>query len=141
MDFAVVHGDQAIFDPSFPPAIVTAPPGMISASSRSKSGQLGVCVEGDETTVVVAGAVYFTPSFPIPGVGTLTIESLNPDQKARNATSNGRAIILKGTKFRARLQVSAPAQVTTPSGPVFDPTPVYSGAGSFITTNTRLKAE
>mgnify|MGYP003579928664 FL=1 len=141
MDFAVVHGDQAIFDPSFPPAIVSAPPGLISGSSNGKSNTLLVWVEGDESTVVVPGAVYFTPSFPIPGVGTLTIESLNADQKAQKAKSNGRVVILKGTKFRARFQVSAPASVTTPGGQVFDPNPVYSGTGSFVTTNTKLKAE
>jgi hypothetical protein len=141
MDFAVVHGDQAVFDPQFPPAVVSASPGLISGSSVSKTGGLIVCVEGDESTVVVAGAVYFTPSFPIPGAGTLTIESLNPDQKALDTASNGRKVILKGTKFRARFQVSAPAQVSTPSGPVFDPNPIYSGTGSFATTNTKVKAE
>jgi hypothetical protein len=140
-DLAVIHGDQAIFDPSFPPATVAAPPGVISGSSADKCGGLVVCVEGDESTVVVTGAVYFTPSFPIPGAGTLTIESLNVDQKAVKATSNGRKVILKGTKFRARFQVSAPAQVTTPSGTTPDPNPIYSGTGSFVTTNTKLKAE
>jgi hypothetical protein len=141
MDFAVIHGDQAIFDPQFPPAVVTAPPGVISGSSKGKSNAFIVCVEGDESTVVVSGAVYFTPSFPIPGVGTLTIVSLNADQKAQKAKSSGRVVILKGTKFQARLQVSAPASVTTPGGQVFDPNPTYSGTGSFVTTNTKLKVE
>jgi hypothetical protein len=141
MDFAIIQGDQAIFDPSFPPAIVTAPPGTISGSSRDKVNGLIVCVEGDEASVIVAGAVYFTPSFPIPGVGTLTIESLGPDQKARKAKSGGRAVILKGTKFRARFQVSAPAQVIQPAGTVLDPTPIYAGMGSFITTNTRVQMQ
>jgi hypothetical protein len=87
---------------------------------------------------VVAGAVYFTPAFSIPGAGTLTIESLGPDQKAQKGKSGGRVFILRGSKFRARFQVNAPA--TAPSGGA-DPTPIYSGTGSFITTNTRARAE
>jgi hypothetical protein len=141
MDFAIIQGDQAIFDPSFPPALVTAPPGVISGSARGKVNGLIVCVEGDEASVIVAGAAYVTPSFPIPGVGTLTIVSLGPDQVARKAKSGGRAVILKGTKFQARFQVSVPAQVVQPSGTVFDPTPVYSGTGSFVTTNAKMRLE
>jgi len=141
MDFVIINGDQAIFDPSFAPATVMAPPGIITGSAKGSVNNLTACVEGDESSVVVSGAVYFTPSFPIPGVGTLTIESLGPDQKAGMGKSADRALILRGTKFRARFQVAAPAQVPTAGGPAPDPTPVYSGTGSFITTNTRVKAE
>jgi Contractile injection system spike tip protein len=139
MDFVIVSGDQAIFDPSFLPATVTAPPGVITGTAKGKVSGLLACVEGDEASVVVAGAVYFTPSFPIPGAGTLTIESLGPDQKAQKGKSGGRVFILRGSKFRARFQVNAPA--TAPSGGAPDPTPVYSGTGNFITTNTRARAE
>ncbi len=141
MDFVIITGDQAVFDPSFPPATVVAPPGMITGSTKEKINGLIICAAGDEASVVVAGAAYFTPSFPIPGVGTLTIESLAADQQARKGKSGSRAVILKGTKFRARFQVNVPAQVIQVSGPVLDPTPVYSGTGSFITTNTRVRAE
>ena len=141
MDFVIITGDQAVFDTSFPPATVIAPPGLITGTARGKVSGLIACVEGDEASVVVAGAVYFTPSFPIPGVGTLTIVSLGPDQKGRKGKSGGRVIILRGTKFRARLQVAAPAQVPTASGTAPDPTPIYSGTGSFITTNTRVRVE
>lgn len=141
MDLVIITGDQAVFDPSFPPATVVAPPGMITGSAKEKINGLIVCAAGDEASVVVAGAAYFTPSFPIPGVGTLTIESLATDQQARKGKTASRAMILKGTKFRARFQVNAPAQVVPPSGPVFDPTPIYSGTGSFLTTNTRVRAE
>ncbi|MDT7778836.1 MAG: hypothetical protein QOC99_1348 [Acidobacteriota bacterium] len=141
MDFVIINGDQAIFDPSFGPATVIAPPGMISGTTVEKVNGLTVCADGDEASVVVAGAVYFTPSFPIPGVGTLTIESLGPDQKATKGKSSGRVLILKGSKFRARFQVAAPAQVPSASGTVPDPTPIYSGTGSFITTNTLVRAE
>ena len=141
MDFVIINGDQAIFDPSFPPATVIAPPGVITGTAMAKVSGLVACAEGDEASVVVPGAAYFTPSFPIPGVGTLTIESLGPDQKAAKGKSAGRLLILRGTKFRARFQVAAPAQVPVTGGTVPDPTPVYFGTGSFITTNTRAQAE
>jgi contractile injection system spike tip protein len=142
MDLVIITGDQAIFDPSFPPATVVAPPGVITGTAKEKINGLLVCAAGDEASVVVPGATYFTPSFPIPGVGTLTIESLATDQQARKAKSGSRAVILKGTKFRARFQVNVPAQVVPPSGtPILDPTPTYSGMGSFVTTNTRVRME
>ena len=139
MDFVIINGDHAVFDPSFPPATVIAPPGVITGTAKGKVSGVLACAEGDEASVVVAGAVYFTPSFPTPGAGTLTIESLGPDQKAQKGKSQGRVFILRGSKFRARFQVNAPA--TAPSGGAPDPTPIYSGTGSFITTNTRARAE
>lgn len=141
MDFIIINGDQAVFDAAFPPAVVTAPPGRITGTAKAKVSNQTACAAGDESSVVVVGAVYFTPSFPIPGAGTLTIESLGLDQKARKGKSGGRRLILRGTKFRARLQVSAPAQMPTSGGPVPDPTPVYFGTGSFVTTNTLARAE
>ena len=141
MDFVIISGDQAVFDAFVPPATVIAPPGVITGTAAAKVSGLTACAEGDEASVVVAGAVYFTPSFPIPGAGTLTIESLGPDQKAGKGKSSGRALILRGSKFRARFQVAAPAQVPVTGGTVPDPTPVYFGTGSFVTTNTRGRAE
>ena len=140
MDFVIVTGDQAIFDTLFAPATVVAPPGVITGTAQGSVNNLKVCAEGDEASVVVSGAVYMTPTHSIPGVGTLTIESLGPDQKARNGKSSNRALILKGTKFRARFQVASPA-VSPPPASVPDPMPIYFGTGSFITTNTHLKAE
>jgi Contractile injection system spike tip protein len=141
MDSVIINGDQAVFDSSFPPATVIAPPGVITGTAKAKVNGLLACAEGDEASVVVPGAVYFTPSFPIPGAGTLTIVSLGADQKAQKASSDGRGLILRGSKFRARLQVNAPATVPSASGAVPDPTLVYNGTGSFITTNTSARAE
>ena len=141
MDFVIVTGDQAIFDTAFPPANVIAPPGVITGSSKAKATAPIVCVVGDESSVVVPAASYFTPSFPIPGVGTLTIISLGGDQKAKKGKSGGKQVILKGTKFQARLQVSVPATVPSVGGPVPDPNPMYSGTGSFVTTNTKVKMQ
>jgi hypothetical protein len=141
VDFVILSGDQAIFDSSFPPATVVPVPGTISAGNQAKGNQISVCVEGDESTVVAAGAAYTSGAFVTPGVGTLTIESLGSDQTAQNAKSGNKALILKGSQFRAKFQVTAPA--TNPSGggaPVPDPVTSYNGTGSFVTTNTVLKA-
>jgi hypothetical protein len=140
MDLVIITGDQAIFDPPFPPATVMAPPGVITGTAQESVNKIKVCAEGDEGSVVVSGAVYFTPSHPIPGVGTLFIESLGPDQRAKKGKSTNRALILKGTKFRARFQVASPA-MSPPPGSTPDPVPIYFGTGSFITTNTLLKSE
>jgi hypothetical protein len=138
VDIVILSGDQAIFNPSFPPATVVPLPGTISAGNRANRNQISVCVEGDESTLVVAGAAYISGAFVTPGVGTLTIESLGSDQKAQNAKSGGKALILKGTLFRAKFQVSSPA--TNPSSGAADPVPIYNGTGYFLTTNTVLKA-
>ena len=140
VDFVILSGDQAIFDSSFPPATVIPVPGTISASNQSKSNQISVCVEGDESTVVAAGAAYTSGAFVTPGVGTLSIESLGSDQTAQNAKSGDKALILKGSQFRAKFQVMSPAMNPTPTTPVPDPVNTYNGTGSFVTTNSVLKA-
>ena len=138
MDFIVVTGDQAIFDAAFPPATVVAPPGTITGSGRSTVNGTPVCVQGDEATVVVAGAAYVSPGFPTPGVGILTITGLAPDQISQKDRSGGRSILLKGGQFTAQLQVVGPA--TNPGG-ALDPGPIYSGSGSFLTINAKVQAE
>jgi hypothetical protein len=138
MDFVILSGDQAIFDPAFAPAIVIPVPGTISGTGQAKSNQAATCVEGDEASVVVPGVAYTSGGFAIPGVGTLKIESLGTDQVAQNAKSGGKALILKGVKFRARLEVAAPA--TNPASRAPDPDPIYNGTGSFVTTNMVFKA-
>ena len=116
-------------------------PGTISAGNQAKGNQVSVCVEGDESTVIAAGAAYTSGAFVTPGVGTLTIESLGSDQVAQNAKSGDKGLILKGSQFRAKFQVSSPAMnPSPPSGPVPDPVSTYNGTGYFITTNTVLKA-
>ena len=137
-DFVILSGDQAVFDSSFPPAIVVPVPGTISAGNQASSSRISVCVEGDESTVIASGAVYTSGSFVTPGTGTLTIESLGSDQVAQQAKSGGKALILKGSQFRAKLQVMSPA--IDPSSGTPDPVSSYSGTGSFVTTNTVLKA-
>jgi hypothetical protein len=60
---------------------------------------------------------------------------------AQKSSVDGTAMILKGGNFTAKFQVQSPAQQPTPSGsPVPDGSTEYSGSGSFVTTNTKLKA-
>ena len=138
MDYVILNGDQAIFDASFSPAVVVPMPGTISASNPASSGESSVCVEGDESSVVVPGAAYTSGAFSTPGVGTLTIESLGSDQTTQNAKSNETALILKGSQFQAKFEVTAPA--INPASGEPDPVTTYSGTGSFVTTNTIFRA-
>ncbi|MQX37342.1 hypothetical protein [Roseospira navarrensis] len=135
MDFVLTSGDQAVFNPGFAPAIVVAPAGVLTGSGSATVSGLPVCVQGDEVSVVVTAA-YTTPTFPQPGAGILTITGLAPDQVATMSTSGGRPVLLKGSTFQARMQVVAPA--SNPSS--VDTVPVYSGAGTFITSNTVTRA-
>jgi hypothetical protein len=89
--------------------------------------------------VVVPGVVYTSASFPIPGVGILTIDSLGGDQKARKDKCGGKPVLLKGSTFTAKLQVTVPAQVVSGPATVPDASPSYSGQGQFITTNLQVK--
>ncbi|MEG4304892.1 hypothetical protein [Microcoleus sp. D3_18a_C4] len=138
-DFILITGDIAVFNPVFGQAIVTVLPGNITGSSKDMVNKKIVCVDGDEKTVIVPGCAYITSTHNIPGVGILSIESLAANQKAQKTKANGKPVLLKGGTFKAKFQVSAPAQQPTPAGPIPDATPQYSGTGSFITTNFQVK--
>lgn len=138
-DFVLRTGDKAIFDASFPPATVTAQPGVITGSGLATIDDATVCVEGDEATVVVTGATYLLPGYS-PGVGIVTITGLAADQMAAKGTSNGRALLLRGSRFEAQLQVVTPGIQTSPAAAP-DPTPMYSGGGKFETANAVTEAE
>ena len=140
-DFVIVDGDTAVFMPSFGPATVVVLPGQITGSASPGFTGKALCVEGDESSVEVAGCAYMTPQYSIPGTGTLKIDGLASDQVAQKSTSGGTALILKGSSYTAKFEVQSPAQQPTPSGsPVPDSSPSYTGSGQFITTNTKLKA-
>lgn len=138
-DYILTTGDQAIFMPNFGQAIVIPLPGILSGSGKMKINGKIICVDGDEKNVRVLGCPYQTPQYSIPGVGMLTIESLGGDQKAKKTKSGGKPVLLKGSTFKAKFQVMAPAQQPTPTGPIPDATPQYSGQGQFITTNFQVK--
>ena len=137
IDFVLCSGDQALFDPGFPPATVVAPPGVLIGSGQATIQGATVCVEGDEASVVVVGVPYMLPGYT-PGVGMLTITGLAADQRASKGTSAGKALLRRGSRFEARLQVVVPA---VSGGGTPDPTPTYSGGGTFQTTNAVTEAE
>jgi hypothetical protein len=138
MDQIIRSGDQAQFMPNFGAAILLAPAiGVITGSAVTvNAAGPTVCVEGDEGTVIVPGIPYMSGSFVTPGVCTLTIQSLAADQKSTKTKAGGKAVILKGNMFTAKMQVMSPAmQPNPPAPPIPDPVLTNTGQGMFITTN------
>lgn len=140
-DYILTTGDTVLFKPSFGAATVVPQPGTLTGTGRGKVGGKPVCVEGDEKTVIVPGCMYQTPQYSIPGAGILSIDSLASDQVAKKDKSGGKAVLLKGGDFNAKFQVVVPAMQPPPGPgpPIPDSTPSYSGNGSFVTTNVRVK--
>lgn len=140
MDYVLVDGDLAIFQPSFGAATVVVRPGTLTASGPATLGGKKMCLVGDDKSVTVAGCVYTTPSHPIPGTGTLEIASLAGDQQASKTSTGGTKMLLVGSTFTAKFTVQNPAKQPAPPGPpVPDSTSEYSGTGSFATTNTKFR--
>lgn len=140
VDFILKTGDQAIFFPTFGPAIVTVIPGVLTGSAANVLiGGQPVCVAGDERNVIVPGCMYISGSFVTPGIGTLSIQALNADQKSTKTKAGGKFVLLQGTTFTAKFQVMSPAMMPTAGGPVPDPVPQYTGQGQFQTTNFTVK--
>ena len=139
-DFLIMQGDQAIFIPTFGAAVVVVRPGIMQATGQTTHNGKKICVEGDESKVMVPGCMYMTPQYSIPGVGPLKIESLAGDQLTKKTKSGDKAVIIKGSMFNAKFEVSAPAQQPAPPGPpIPDSSPQYSGKGQFVTTNVKFK--
>lgn len=140
-DYVLLDGDKAMFMPSFGAATVVVQPGTLRASGPSTLGQKKWCVVGDESSVSVAGCTYVTMSHPIPGTGTLEISALAGDQQASKTKSGGTALMLVGSSFTAKFSVQNPAKQPAPPGPpIPDPTPQYSGSGTFTSTNSKFRA-
>jgi hypothetical protein len=139
-DFVLIDGDQVVFLPAFSPAIVVVQPGKLAGSGPATVNGKAICVDGDESKVSVPGCAYMTPSHPIPGTGTLKIAALAGNQKATKTKTGGKPVLLKGAMFTAKFEVQSPAQQPTPTGPVPDGSPQYSGQGQFVTTNTKVGA-
>ena len=140
MDFIIVDQDTINFLPIFGIAVVVPQPGTITATGTSSFKGKKVCIQGDEASVMVPGCTYMTPSYPIPGVGTIIVERLNNDQLAQKTKSNQKPMILKGSQLNAKFIVQTPAQQPTIAGPIPDPLLEYSGGmGSFINSNTKYR--
>jgi len=132
--------DKAIYYPPFGRAIVTVSPGTLTGTAKaSKAVASQICVDGDEKSAFVPGCPYVAPPYVIPGVGTLHVHQLKPDQLSKKTTSRGIKIMLKGVTYKARFEVTSPAKMPTSGGPVPDPTPQYFGEGEFQTTNQTVE--
>ncbi|ODG98633.1 hypothetical protein A4S05_08270 [Nostoc sp. KVJ20] len=138
-DFILITGDKAMFNPTFGQAIVTVRPGDLIGTGKDKINQKVVCVDGDEKKIIVPGCSYITPQYTIPGVGILSIESLAGNQKAKKTKSAGKPVLLKGGSFKAKFQVMLPAQQPSVPSPIPDATPQYSGSGTFMSLNLKVK--
>ncbi len=140
-DFVLTEGDTVIFLPSFGAAIVVPQPGTLQGSGPGTYQGKKLCVDGDESKVMVSGVSYMTPQYSIPGTGTLKISALGGDQKATKTNTGGKAVLLRGTTFTAKFEVMSPAMQPPPgtSPPIPDSTTQYSGSGMFVTTNATFK--
>ena len=107
----VLNGDIVNFDASFGEATIVPVPGTITGTGTKLSSGSIVCVEGDESSVIVAGVSYIKGIF-VGGLGKLTIKQLNSDQKATKLTvgGKGKKANLVGSKFDALFTVGKPAQ-------------------------------
>jgi hypothetical protein len=143
-DFVIIDTDIAMFMPTFGAATVVVQPGKIAGSGTSTISGKKICIDGDEKSVSVPGCMYMTPQYSLPGVGTLKIDSLAPDQVATKSNCSNKPMVLKGGNFNAKFEVQAPAKDPTPmatgGAPIPDATPSYKGFGNFITTNMKVKA-
>ena len=136
-DSAIVSGDQVMFQPAQGAATLIAP-AIIPINGSGTMAVMGkpVCLEGDEKNVQLP-VPYIAGAYVIPGMGLLTIKQLAGDQLSKK-TLNSKKLILKGALFDSEMQVTAPAQQPTPSGPVPDPNAKYAGKGQFMTTNVKF---
>ena len=125
-----------------PPAVVPPlipPIPLIGTSANFNVMSMAVCLEGDELPPMLSAPMpYISPPYVIPGMGTLSV-TLTPTNKTAT-TENGKKILIKGGTFQAKFQVSSPAMMPTPAGPVPDPVAVKPGTAQFITTNVTTKA-
>ena len=139
LDVIIQDGDKVQFLPQCGGAIVAVKPGTITASGKTTLKGKKVCVEGDESSVEVAGCNYLAPPFVVPGTGTLTIKKLVPGQLAQKVTSGNKALILKGQMFIAEFKVDSQAKMPPPANTP-DPVPMYIGQGQFMPANNKIKA-
>ncbi len=138
-DFILITGDKAMFNPNFGQAIVTVRPGDLIGTGKDKINGKVICVDGDEKKVTVPGCSYITPQYSIPGMGMLFIESLASNQKAQKTKSKSKPVLLKGGEFKAKFTVLVPAQQPSVPNPIPDSTLQYSGTGTFISMNIKVK--
>lgn len=140
-DLIVITGDKVIFLPQFGAALVVPKPGKMKGSGPGTVRGKKICVIGDEKKVEVQGCQYLTPQYCIPGSGTLKIDTLASNQKAKKSRTGGQTVLLRGMTFKAKFEVQSPAKQPPPAAgpPIPDPTKHYMGQGMFVTNNKLAK--
>lgn len=132
----IVHGDMlqvTINPPTVVPLLVAPVP--LVATGFTTVADMAVCIEGDEIPPSLRAPVqYLSPPYVVPGMGKLSV-TLEDANKTAVAADNDKKILMKGATFQAKFEVQVPAQQPTPTGPVPDPTPSYSGTAQFVTAN------
>lgn len=143
LDTIIIDGDLAKFEAAMGEATVVPAPGIMKASGKTTIKGKAVCLDGDETKVIVTPCVYTTKSHPVPGMGIYKISALGVDQLSTKSKSGNKAFILMGSKFEAVFEVLVPAQdlskVPTGGPPVLDFGP-HEGKGEFEPANSKIKA-
>lgn len=146
-DWPVVDGTMVTFLPNFPPAITTPIPTTIKSSAKKvKVCGKPVCLKGDEKSVKSMGVMYLAPpGYPIPGMGTLKVFKLAPDQLTKKTKAEGKPLILKGMFFDAVFEVMMPAMQLPPpamGGAPDSMTKYMGGKGQLVElTNMKVKAK
>jgi hypothetical protein len=137
-DYILMQGDLVNFQPNFGPAVVVVQPGTLQGGGGATLTGKKICVDGDEKNVSVPGCTYIAGPYSVPGVGTLKIQALAPNQKATKTKSNKKPVLLKGGNFIAIFEIQSPAKMPPPASTP-DASPKYPGSGSFTTTNTKFR--
>ena len=140
-DFIIKMGDmiQITIAPPAVVATILAPVPLVGTSTSVTIGGVPACLEGDELPPPLRSPQpYIAPPFVTPGTGMLKL-TLTPANKTVQ-TTNGRALLVKGTPFLAEFNVIAPAMQPTPAGPIPDPVVKKVGTAQFITTNLMITA-
>jgi hypothetical protein len=138
-DYILIENDIAIFLPNFGEAIVTPRPGIMQASSKMTIQNQKVCLEGDEKNLLVISCPYFTTVFSVPGLGNITIKSLDDSHISKLIQVTNKAVLRQGGQFKANFQVITPA--VNPASGSIDTILQYEGQGQFSTNNIKGKTK
>jgi len=136
----ILKGDKVNFLPAFAPSIVMVQPAQMQASSQNvRINGKAVCLAKDSQNVKVAGCVYMSGAFVVPGSGALSIEQLAANQTSSKVRCNGKPLLLQGMQYQAKFKVESQAQMLPPASSP-DPMPQYAGFGVFLPTNKSVRA-
>nr|MDZ8008616.1 hypothetical protein [Nostoc sp. DedSLP05]MDZ8101666.1 hypothetical protein [Nostoc sp. DedSLP01] len=67
LNFILITGDRAIFNPTFGKAIVVVRPGILTGTGIPTINKKKICLFGDEKKVIVPGCSYTSPPNVTPG--------------------------------------------------------------------------